>query len=175
MRVCLLAAVLLLVACGSPQAAVTPQVTVTPLTEAAQVTVVPATQSPQATTAGGAPDDVLVVVLREGGLCPYGPCAEEVRITRGANAHELVGGVERSWALEPGVVATLEAAMELADWEQLRQVPFQGTCPTAYDGQKVRLRFMQGGAEQVLDSCEHAAIERERAVQLALDLATPPR
>lgn len=174
MRVCLLAALLLLVACGSPQAASTPQVTVAPPTESPQATAVPLTEAPRA-TAAGAPDDVLVVVMREGGLCPYGPCAEEVRITRDANAHELVNGVERSWTLEPGAVAALEAAMELADWEQLRQVPFQGTCPTAYDGQKVQLRFMQGGVEQVLDSCEHAGIARERAVQLALDLATPPR
>ena len=174
MRVCLLALLLLLVACGRPQAASTSSVAVAPSTKSPQPTAAPLTEAPLA-TAASAPDDELVVVLREGGLCPYGPCAEEVRITRGANAHELVGGVERSWALEPGVVATLEAAMELADWEQLRQVPFQGTCPTAYDGQKVRLMFMQGGSEQVLDSCEHAGIERERAVQLALDLSTPPR
>ncbi len=94
-----------------------------------------------------------------------------MRITRDGHAQELVNGVERSWALEPGDVAALAAAMELADWEQLRQVPFQGTCPTAYDGQKVRLRFMLRGAEQVLDSCEHALIGRERAVQLALELS----
>jgi hypothetical protein len=53
-------------------------------------------------------------------------------------------------------MASLGAAIEAADFAEIRSHPFTGECPTAYDGQEVIFEFATLHGVERIASCEVA-------------------
>jgi len=110
-----------------------------------------------ARAAGSAP---IVTVIRHGGLCVSGSeCRSVLRITDASVA--APGYVTRR--LSAGDRAALLRAIDALDLAVLRKHPFDGTCPTAYDGQESIYRFR--GFAYPLAGCTYD-LRRVAAVQL---------
>lgn len=103
----------------------------------------------------------LMTVTIQGGRCIYGGCLLVFNVTSdGTLTYARGDGVTGAAQLEDAELATLTEAIAAADFEALRDTPFTGMCPTAYDGQQVIYIFYTSAGEEVIDSCEHA-IERD--------------
>ena len=87
---------------------------------------------------------VSVTLSRTGGLCVDGPCGYGVTVAGDPDTGEAV------WTNTDGGSGLVgeQAAAELfalvqGRFHELQAVPFEGTCPTAYDGSEVTLGFDQ--------------------------------
>lgn len=58
------------------------------------------------------------------------------------------------WSIPPDRLAALVTAIQRADFDVIRARPFEGTCPTAYDGHEVTTTFFVRGNKVVVSSCE---------------------
>jgi|GEM_PF-2315228 len=97
------------------------------------------------------PEKILSVVA-EGGLCPGSVTCRSVLdiYSDGAFAYD---GDRYEHVLD---VRRLETLIENADFEGIKQKPFVGTCPSAYDGSQVIYHFYLGSDEEVVDACRVA-------------------
>lgn len=88
------------------------------------------------------------VRLEHGGLCATGPC--RVEVTVGDDGTWTASGTSPTGPdrgrVEPGAASRLAAVLE-EHWEALTTAPFQGTCPTAYDGQETVYVVRRAGGE----------------------------
>lgn len=132
--------------------------------------VVPVGASPsagQTTTVSTAPAvDHRLVLLRTGGRCLTedggGACEDVVTIERdGWVAGGSTGPTPSAGSIEP---ATFERLVVLVDeaWDELTIEPFNGTCPTAHDGQEITIELwdlpddpLADAAVRTTSSCTH--------------------
>lgn len=107
------------------------------------------------------PRGVLAEVRYVGGLCAPGTlCTARVVVHQDGR----VRGAGRPPArLSPAQLGALRRAIAVIDVAEVRAHPFQGTCPTAYDGSEAVYRFR--GHVPVLRSCRYD-LRRVSAVRL---------
>ncbi len=115
--------------------------------------------------APGLVDEPLVTLELRGGDCPQGECRftadiyGDGRVVRSDGEPQVVD--------EPSL-ARLAREVEAADWEAVLAVPFEGECPTAYDGQEAVYTFHVAPAPVVIASCTtlvDPAVEPFQSVQ----------
>jgi hypothetical protein len=80
----------------------------------------------------------------------------------------------------PDILAALDAAIKTTDFDLVRAVPFDGECPTAYDGQETIYEFGAPGGTQRVASCEsridaaHPVFAATSAALVAVGLSPTP-
>jgi hypothetical protein len=95
----------------------------------------------------------LVAVSYTGGLCVTGTnCESSMQIMPNGNVMSKGELVHKISAAE---TAALLSSITSVDFSQLREKPFTGTCPIAYDGQEKIYKFYVAGREEVLPSCTY--------------------
>jgi hypothetical protein len=109
----------------------------------------------------GQTGDAVATVISSGGLCPYGPCYAQVVIgATGAYkwTEGLAGGrsVRGRGRLSSRDVADLLTQVNATDFEAVKALKFNGTCPTAYDGQEVTYVIRTMGGKEEIPSCKYA-------------------
>jgi hypothetical protein len=97
--------------------------------------------------AGDAP---LVTLELHGGECPGGGCRFTADIYRDGRVIRSDGQPQVVDA--PSLVRLVEQ-VERTDWDATLATPFEGDCPTAYDGQEEVYTFHPGGEPVVVASC----------------------
>lgn len=107
----------------------------------------------------------LVDVVKYGGECPSGGCGSkttfynngDVRIE--APVYDRASGGYVTKTTESQITLTqlndLVTKINNQDFERVKQRPFTGTCPTAYDGQAVTYIVYKNGTTENLDSCRY--------------------
>lgn len=101
--------------------------------------------------------DTLVKVTFSGGLCPYGPCGRSIEIKGDGTLLEKTNqGTNRKKIGREERLTELVAVLKGTGLEDLKIKKFEGTCPTAYDGQKTVYEFISAEGTVVVDSCEYA-------------------
>lgn len=116
-----------------------------------------------ATDARGAvlPPAVLAEVRYEGGLCATGGiCMSRVVVFQDGRVR---GPDRRAVRLTPARLRALRGAIAAIDMRDVRDHPFTGVCPSAYDGTEAIYRFR--GPTPVLRSCTYD-LGRVTAVRL---------
>jgi hypothetical protein len=93
---------------------------------------------------------VLVTYEASGGECPAGMCSFRADIHRDGTVVRSDG---MDQVADPVSLARLVAGMEGADWEAILARPFDGECPTAFDGQEQVYTFHAGAKPVVVASC----------------------
>jgi hypothetical protein len=145
-----------LASCAASEAAQTAEPTVAPQPAA--------TSTPKPTeTPAANPTDPLMSIHAEGGLYVYGLCTRDTVILQNGTIIVNDGsGTATSQMLDAAALARLKQAIDTADFAAIKSKPFNGTCPTAFDGQKHIFTFYLPGRTEVLDNCE-----------IALDMSSP--
>lgn len=144
----LLAATVLLAACGGPAPVPEPSTTTVPAPTAVapEPTVVPGSSTE-------AQADILVRFETRGGECPNGPCGFQAVIHRDGTV-ERTDGIARD--AEDAELARLARGIDQADWDAILAVPFTGECPVNFDGQEQIYTFSVQGREVVVAGCTTA-------------------
>jgi hypothetical protein len=108
--------------------------------------------------------DPIFGVRQEGGLCPDGPCLDELTISADGSwvSTDSLGTFDAELA---GRVRDLVA--ETAP-EDITTGTFDGTCPTAYDGREITYLFL--ARDETISSCEWA-IDVSHPLVVAIDEA----
>ncbi len=96
----------------------------------------------------------LVTVTTRGGECMDGPCGSVTVIERDGTVHSAAKPPNELGTLPPDLLTALDAAIKTTDFDAVRAVPFEGDCPTAYDGQEVIYEFGAPGGTERVASCE---------------------
>jgi len=96
----------------------------------------------------------LVTVRLEGGMCPEGLCQAAWTLQRDGRILAEAKPPNELGRADGAAVTALAAAVEAADYGAIRNRPFTGTCPTAYDGQEIILEFHASAGVQRVASCE---------------------
>jgi hypothetical protein len=96
----------------------------------------------------------LVTVRMEGGMCPEGACQASWTVQRDGRILVAAKPPNEVGRADGGVMTTLTAAVEAADYAAIRSRPFTGECPTAYDGQEIVFEFHASSGVQTIRSCE---------------------
>jgi hypothetical protein len=96
----------------------------------------------------------LVTVTTRGGECVDGPCGSVVVIERDGSVRSAAKPPNELGTLPPHLLTALDAAIKTTDFDAVRAVPFDGECPTAYDGQEVIYEFGAPGGPERVASCE---------------------
>lgn len=103
-----------------------------------------------------APGDILLGVVWQGGLCPYGMCGMEV-IFYQDGSFDVSNSSGEGWEgmIEAAVLVDLRREIESTDFDVIRSKRFTDMCPTAYDGAELIYTFYAPGGIQVISSCEY--------------------
>lgn len=105
-------------------------------------------------------DPWALTVFSHGGLCPDGECTLLVAVTdAGAFSSAPRFGEAVVGTIDPELVQRLNTAAAAADFDAIRAVPFEGTCPLAFDGMEDVYTFHVDGVEEKVASCESAIDE----------------
>jgi hypothetical protein len=95
----------------------------------------------------------LVAVSYTGGLCVTGaPCESTTKIMPNG---DVISNGELAHNISAAEAQALLSNIARADYGSMRQKPFPGTCPIAYDGQEKIYKFYVAGREEVLPSCTY--------------------
>ncbi len=112
-----------------------------------------ATPSPDPTPS---PNGPLLTLSMRGGMCPGGSCDTMYYVEHDGRVHLAAKPPNELGYVGEQELATLQAAIAAADYDEIRSHPFSGTCPTAFDGQELVLEFDSPGGPQTIASCEVA-------------------
>lgn len=96
----------------------------------------------------------LVTVQARGGMCPDGACDTKVVLERDGRVHDGKTPQTNLGRVSANAYATLDAAIQGADFATMKAKPFTGECPIAFDGQEQIFEFSVAGGTQRLASCE---------------------
>lgn len=96
----------------------------------------------------------LVTVRHEGGMCMDGPCDYTIVLERDGRVLKQRATEEQVGRIPAEAFAALDAAIQSTDFATMREKPFTGECPIAFDRQKQIFEFSVGSTKQTLDSCE---------------------
>ncbi len=125
-------------------------------------------------TKGYVPQDsngLLARVTRTGGLCPEGACFTTIEIMQGGEVLVKDAAADFPRKQKIGDSARLTDFLEAfstTNFDTLKDREFEGTCPTAFDGQKTVYEFFTKPTVVVVDSCEHE-IDREAPIYRSLE------
>lgn len=95
----------------------------------------------------------MVVSLR-GGECPQGLCESTTVIERSGRVHRTAPEPVELGSARPDLLEILAIAIDAADYEAIRSVPFSGECPVNFDGQETIFDFHADGRVERIASCE---------------------
>jgi hypothetical protein len=101
-----------------------------------------------------AESDPLVVISLRGGECPEGLCQSTTVIERSGRVHRTAPEPTELGTARPDILEVLRLAMDGADFEAIRSVPFTGECPVNFDGQEAIFEFHTGDGIERIASCE---------------------
>jgi hypothetical protein len=101
---------------------------------------------------------VLVTYEATGGECPEGPCGFTAEIHRDGT---VVRSDDMGQTVDAPTLARLVEQVGATDWAAILAVPFEGECPTSFDGQEETYTFHVGAAPVVVASCT-VAVDPER-------------
>ena len=108
------------------------------------------------------PATPLVVFETTGGECPQGPCGFRAEIFRDGRVVRSDGLAQ---TVDAAALARLVAQVDAADWPAILARPFEGECPTAFDGQEQTYTFNVAPAPVVVASCTVAIDPRQEPFQ----------
>jgi len=108
----------------------------------------------------------LVTIETRGGLCPEGECRGTTVIEADGDVI-LVGDDGR---IAEDLMTPLRTAIAATDFVALRAVPFDGTCPTAWDGVETVYTFRTPHGDEQVASCE-VAIDPDQLLFRVLEAA----
>lgn len=95
----------------------------------------------------------LVAVSYTGGLCVTGStCENSMQVMPNGN---VISNGELTHTISAAETQALLENIASADYGQMREAPFTGTCPIAYDGQEKIYKFYVAGREEILPSCTY--------------------
>jgi hypothetical protein len=100
------------------------------------------------------PSSPLVTVTTRGGECFDGPCGDTFVIERAGSVHRTTHGEAEIGQVPADIIGRLDAAIKTTDFDAVRAVPFDGECPTAFDGQEILYAFGAPGGVETIASCE---------------------
>jgi hypothetical protein len=103
---------------------------------------------------GAAASGPLVTVETRGGECVDGPCGMTVVLERDGSVHSADKPPNDLGTVPAEQVAAIDAAIKLTNFPALRNRPFTGECPTAFDGQEIVFEFSTPSGPERLASCE---------------------
>jgi hypothetical protein len=126
-----------------------------------------------------------IKVVSRGGMCPYGGCRTTVIIdsngsytwTEGSDGlgYESVRGTGK---LQRSEIDKLLNEINSTDFVKVKSEKFQGTCPTAFDGQENVYYFPTREGEEIIPSCTYAIDKNEplfiHLKKLLLDIRSRP-
>lgn len=95
----------------------------------------------------------LLTVESSGGLCADGPCFARTTVLADGAIVRPDGGRDR---IEAQDWEAIVRSIETTDWDAVLAVPFQGTCPTAFDGQELTWRIRTPSGPVVVADCTTA-------------------
>ncbi len=127
--------------------------TVTPSgAPAPTATIVPSlTPTPDPSPSAGAADTIVLTVDVTGGECANGPCGAQYVVYGDGRVDGPPGALQ---AIPADQMTLIADQVGRTSWDAVREVPFTGECPTAFDGQKHIYGFPAPGGDLVFDSCE---------------------
>ena len=96
----------------------------------------------------------LLTVEMRGGMCQAGACDNTVILDRDGRVHAAAKPPNDLGRVNNDAMAALIAAIQATDWAALKSRPFNGECPTAFDGQELIFEFSVGTGTQRIASCE---------------------
>jgi hypothetical protein len=112
----------------------------------------------------------LVSVEYRGGECPSGTCDRLLNIEADGRIHEVIPKDRVLGTAPPEVIDALRTEVEQADYLAIRSHPFQGTCPTAVDGQETIYTFHTTVRDREIASCT-VAVDPANPLFVAVEAA----
>jgi hypothetical protein len=107
-------------------------------------------------TAGNAAKP-LVTIRAEGGHCINNSCGSEKQINEdGSYVAKYGTGANQAGTLNAAAVAELAELVATTNFEEIKALPFTGTCPIAFDGQEITYIFHTANGDQTIASCKVA-------------------
>lgn len=98
----------------------------------------------------------LLIVETRGGECFEGPCGSVIVIERDGRVHSAAKPPNDLGTVPTEQLAALDSAIKSTDFAVLKNRPFTGECPTAFDGQESIFEFGAPGGPQRIATCEVA-------------------
>ena len=95
----------------------------------------------------------IVSIYSSGGNCLFATCDSLLIILRDGSWIYTMGGKESKGKIEYQMVTKLARIMKNTNFEELRQKPFTGVCPSAYDGMESTYTFYIQGRKEELNNC----------------------
>lgn len=95
----------------------------------------------------------LVSVVNRGGLCPVGdPCTNERTVDSTGSVKQDKKEVKK---ITVDQVKELQTLINETDFAAIKNKPFTGTCPIAFDGQETVYTFQTPKGNEVLEGCKY--------------------
>jgi hypothetical protein len=113
-------------------------------------------------------DGRLVTVEAHGGRCPDGECRTVFAIESDGLVHQLEPVASDVHRVTDKTIDVYRAALGITDFDAIRSRPFNGECPTAFDGMEVVYTFETPAGPERISSCE-AEIDRQAPIFVAVD------
>lgn len=121
----------------------------------------------------------IVKIIVTGGLCRYGECYSETRITQDGIIEKLEPSkgnnkkmiAKQSWLINTEDLKKLTGLINTTDYELIKANKFVGTCPTAYDGSEYTYVFETNQQSEVISTCKYA-IDHNEPIFLLLSTLT---
>lgn len=96
----------------------------------------------------------LLTVESRGGECLNAPCGSTVVIERDGSVHSAAKPPNDLGVLSDDQLQALDAAIKITDFAILKNRPFTGECPTAFDGQEFVFEFGAPTGTERIATCE---------------------
>ena len=96
----------------------------------------------------------LVSITVRGGDCPEGACGGTTVIEHDGRVHRTAPAAAELGRLPADVLAALDAAVRITDFDAIRARPFTGECPVNFDGQETIFEFGAPGGTERIATCE---------------------
>lgn len=122
----------------------------------------------------------LVTITTQGGECFAPPCGSTFTIERDGIVRTADKPPNELGTVPANVLTALDAAVKTTDFAAVRAIPFQGECPTAFDGQEWIYEFSAPTGVERIASCEsdvdpnHPLFAATMAALVAVDVLPAP-
>jgi hypothetical protein len=109
------------------------------------------------------PSGPLLTIESRGGHCMDGPCGRTLIVEFDGRVHEAAKPPNGLGFVEPDLLTELKAAIDAADFAEIKSHAFTDTCPVAYDGTEIVVEFATANGTERIEGC-----------QVAIDWSAPP-
>ena len=110
--------------------------------------------SPSVSGVVALPSTPLLTVESRGGECMDGPCGSVIVVDRDGTVRDAAKPPNVLGTIPAAQLAALDSAIKLTDFALLKNRPFTGDCPTAFDGQEFIFEFAAPGGTERIATCE---------------------